>query len=121
MLTSTTLPSLPIYPVDQALPAGAPKESPCLHHTFQGPRAPLYPKIWQKRKGESSVSADKDPHSKKYGFSSSLMYRCESWTIKKAESRRIDAFKRWCWRRLLRVPWTARRSNQSILKETSQS
>ena len=47
------------------------------------------------------------------------MYGCESWTIKKAECRRIDAFERWCWRRLLRVPWTARRSNQSILKEIS--
>ena len=46
-----------------------------------------------------------------------VMYRCESWTIKKAEHWRIDAFKLWCWRRLLRVPWTARRSNQSILKE----
>ena len=45
------------------------------------------------------------------------MYGCESWTVKKAEHRRIDAFKPWCWRRLLRVPWTARRSNQSILKE----
>ena len=47
------------------------------------------------------------------------MYGCESWTIKKAESRRIDAFELWCWRRLLRVPWTATRSNQSILKEIS--
>ena len=47
------------------------------------------------------------------------MYGCESWTIKKAEGRRIDAFELWCWRRLLRVPWTARRSNQSILKEIS--
>ena len=47
-----------------------------------------------------------------------VMYGCESWTIKKAESRRIDAFELWCWRRLLRVPWTARRSNQSILKES---
>ena len=46
-----------------------------------------------------------------------VMYRCESWTIKKAEGQRIGAFKLWCWRRLLRVPWTARRSNQSILKE----
>ena len=45
------------------------------------------------------------------------MYECESWTIKKAECRRIDVFKLWCWRRLLRVPWTARGSNQSILKE----
>ena len=48
-----------------------------------------------------------------------VMYGCESWTMKKAELRRIDAFELWCWRRLLRVPWTARRSNQSILKETS--
>ena len=48
-----------------------------------------------------------------------VMYGCESWTIKKAEPRRIDAFELWCWRRLLRVPWTARRSNQSILKEIS--
>ena len=47
------------------------------------------------------------------------MYGCESWTIKKAEHQRIDAFEMWCWRRLLRVPWTARRSNQSILKEIS--
>ena len=47
------------------------------------------------------------------------MYGCESWTVRKAESRRIDAFELWCWRRLLRVPWTARRSNQSILKEIS--
>ena len=49
-----------------------------------------------------------------------VMYGCESWTIKKAECRRIDAFELWCWRRLLRVPWTARRSNQSILKEMSR-
>ena len=48
-----------------------------------------------------------------------VMYGCESWTIKKAEYRRTDAFEMWCWRRLLRVPWTARRSNQSILKEVS--
>ena len=48
-----------------------------------------------------------------------VMYGCESWTIKKAEHRRIDVFELWCWRRLLRVPWTARRSNQSILKEIS--
>ena len=48
-----------------------------------------------------------------------VMYGCESWTIKKAECKRIDAFEVWCWRRLLRVPWTARRSNQSILKEIS--
>ena len=48
-----------------------------------------------------------------------VMYGCESWTVKKAECRRIDAFELWCWKRLLRVPWTARRSNQSILKEIS--
>ena len=48
-----------------------------------------------------------------------VMYGCESWTVKKAERRRVDAFELWCWRRLLRVPWTARRSNQSILKEIS--
>ena len=48
-----------------------------------------------------------------------VMHRCESWTVKKAEHQRIDAFELWCWRRLLRVPWTARRSNETILKETS--
>ena len=48
-----------------------------------------------------------------------VMYGCESWTVKKAEHQRIDAFELWCWRRPLRVPWTARRSNQAILKETS--
>ena len=48
-----------------------------------------------------------------------VMYGCESWTVKKAEHQRIDAFEVWCWRRLLRVPWTARRSNQSLLKEIS--
>ena len=48
-----------------------------------------------------------------------LMYGCESWTIKKAECQRIDAFELWCWKRVLRVPWTERRSNQSILKEIS--
>ena len=55
----------------------------------------------------------------KVGVSPVVMYGCDSWTIKKAECRRIDAFELWCWRRLLRVPWTARRSNQSILKEIS--
>ena len=62
--------------------------------------------------------ANKGPSSQGYGFSL-VMYGCESWTVKKAEHRRMDAFELWCWRRLLRVPWTARRSNQSILKETS--
>ena len=54
-----------------------------------------------------------------YVVKSVVMYGCESWTIKKAECRKIDIFELWCWRRLLRVPWTARRSNQSILKEIS--
>ena len=54
-----------------------------------------------------------------FRFSEIAIYGCESWTVKKVEHRRIDAFELWCWRRLLRVPWTARRSNQSILKEIS--
>ena len=58
-------------------------------------------------------------HLVKYLVSPVVMYGCESWTIKKAVHQRIDAFELWCWRRLLRVPWTARRSNQSILKEIS--
>ena len=58
-------------------------------------------------------------HLVKTMVSPAVMYGCESWTIRKAECRRIDAFELWCWRRLLRVPWTARRSNQSILKEIS--
>ena len=62
--------------------------------------------------------ANKDLYSQSYGFSI-VMNGCENWTIKKAEHRRIDAFELWCWRRLLRVPWTARRSNQCILKEIS--
>ena len=60
--------------------------------------------------------ANKGPSSQGYSFSV-VMYGCESWIIKKAEHRRIDAFELWCWRRFLRVPWTARKSNQSILKE----
>ena len=59
---------------------------------------------------------NKGPCSQSYGFPV-IMCGCESWTIRKAECQRIDAFELWCWRRLLRVPWTARRSNQSILKE----
>ena len=61
---------------------------------------------------------NKGPYSQGYGFPV-VMYGCECWTVKKAEHRRIDAFELWCWRRLLRVPWTARRSNQSIMKEIS--
>ena len=63
--------------------------------------------------------ANKALSSQDYCFSSSHIYGCESWTIKKAEHRRIDVFQLWCWRRLLRVLWTARRSNQSILKQIS--
>ena len=63
--------------------------------------------------------ANKGPSSQGYGFSV-VMYGCESWTVKKAECQSIDAFELWCWRRLLRVPWTARRSNRSILKEISR-
>ena len=61
---------------------------------------------------------NKSPSSQGYGFSS-IMYGCESWTLKKAECQRTDAFELWCWKRLLRVPWTVRTSNQSILKEIS--
>ena len=63
--------------------------------------------------------ANKGPSSQGYGFSSGHVGGCESWTVKKAERWRIDAFELWCWRRLLKVPWTTRRSNQSILKEIS--
>ena len=63
--------------------------------------------------------ANKGPSSQSYGFFPVVIYGCESWTIKKAEHRRTDAFELWCWRRLLRVPWTARKSNQSILKGIS--
>ena len=69
-------------------------------------------------KSQRHYFANKGPYSQSYGFPV-VMYGCESWIIKKAESQRIDAFELWCWRRLLRVPWTARRSNQSILKEIS--
>ena len=70
---------------------------------------------------DRGTGTNKAPSSQNYGFSSFpvVMYGCESWTTKKAERRRVDAFELWCWRRLLRVPWTARRSNQSILKEIS--
>ena len=63
--------------------------------------------------------ANKGPSSQSYMVFPVVMYGCESWTIKKAEHRRIDAFELWCWRRLLRILWTAGRSNQSILKEIS--
>ena len=72
----------------------------------------------QRIKKQRHYFANKGLSSQGYGFSSGHV-ECESWTIKKAEHRRINAFELWCWRRLLRVPWTARRSNQSILKEIS--
>ena len=75
-----------------------------------------YDKPRQHIKKQRHHFADKGPLVKAMVFPV-VMYGCESWTIKKAECRRIDAFELWCWRRLLRVPWTARRSNQSILKE----
>ena len=72
-------------------------------------------KLWPKK--QRYHFADKGLYSHSYNFFPVVMYGCESWTIKKAERRRTDAFELWCWRRLSRVPWTARRSNQSILKE----
>ena len=83
--------------------------------------APLkesYDQCRQHIKKQRHCFADKGPSSQSYSFSL-VMYGCESWTIKKAEHQRTDALELWCWRRLLRVPWTARRSNQSILKEIS--
>ena len=71
------------------------------------------------RKGKKKFLNKPEVHLVKAMVFSVVMYGCESWTIKKAEYQRIDAFELWCWRRLLRVPWTARRSNQSILKEIS--
>ena len=76
-----------------------------------------YDKPRQCIKKQRHSFANKSLSSQSYGFSSSHV--CESWTIKKAQHQRIDAFELWCWRRLLRVPWTARRSNQSILKDIS--
>ena len=63
------------------------------------------------------ITLPKNVHLVKAMVFPAVMYECESWTMKKAKHRRIDAFELWCWRRLLRVPWTARRSNQSILKD----
>ena len=82
----------------------------CCSYSLKQPR--------QHIKKQRHYFTNKSPSSQSYGFSSSH-YGCENRTIKKAELRRIDAFELWCWRRLLRVPWTARRSNQSILKEIS--
>ena len=70
-------------------------------------------------KNQRHYFANKGPSGQGYVVFPVVMYGCESWTIKKAEHQRIDAFELWCWRRLLRVPWTSRRFNQSILKEIS--
>ena len=80
--------------------------------------APQYDQPRQHIKKQKHYFANKGPSSQGYGFPV-VMYGCESWTIKKAECQRIYDFELWCWRRLLRVSWTARRSNQSILKEIS--
>src|SRR5574337_498981 len=76
-----------------------------------------YDQSGQRIKKQRRYFANKSLSSQSYGFSSSHV--CENWTIKKVKHQRIDAFELWCWRRLLRVPWTARRSNQSTLKEIS--
>ena len=76
-----------------------------------------YDKPGQHIKKQRHHFSSKGPCSQSYVFSPVTMYGCECWTIKKDECQRIDSFKLWCWRRLLRVPWTSRRSNQSILKE----
>ena len=81
------------------------------------PRKENYDKPRKCIKKQRHYFANKGPSIKAMVFP--VVYGCESWTIKKAEGRRIDAFELWCWRRLLRIPWTAKRSNQSILKEIS--
>ena len=78
-----------------------------------------YNKPRQYVKKQKHHFANKGLYSPSYVFFPVVMYGCESWTLKKAEHSRIDAFELWCWRRLLRVPWTARRSNQSIRQEIS--
>ena len=75
-----------------------------------------YDKPRQRIKKQIHCFANKCSYGESYGLTIA-MYGCESWTIKKAEHQKIDAFELWCWRRFLRVPWTARRSNQSVLKE----
>ena len=86
--------------------------------TLLAPWRKSYDKPRQHNKKQRHSFANKSPSSQIMVFLA-VMYGCESWTIKKAEGWRIDAFELWCWRRLLRVPWTARRSNQSILKKIS--
>ena len=102
---------------------GAPKitaDGDCSHEIKRllTPWKESYDQPRQHIKKQRHYFANKGPSSQNYGFLV-VMYGCESWTIKKAERQRIDAFELWCWRRLLGVPWTARRSNQPILKEIS--
>ena len=86
-------------------------------HEIKKTLAP-WKKSYDQPRQQSHYFTNRSPSSQSYSFPV-VMYRCDSWTIKKAERRRIDAFELWCWIRLLRVPWTARRSNQSVLKEIS--
>ena len=102
---------------------GAPKitaDGDCSHEIKRllTPWKESYDQPRQHIKKQRHHFAIKGPSSQSYAFPV-VMYGCESWTVKKAEHQRIDAFELWCWRRLLRVPWAARRSNQSILKEIS--
>ena len=90
----------------------------CSHEIKDTPWKKSYDQLRQHIKKQRHCFVNRGPYSQCYGFSSS-MYGCDIWTIKKAEHRRIDAFELWCWRRLLGVPCTARRYNQSILKEIS--
>ena len=106
----------------QTLFWGAPKSLQMLIAAMKkktlNPWKQSYDQPWQHIKKQRHYLANKSPSSQPMVFPI-VMYWCESWTVKKAEGQRIDAFELWCWRRLLRVPWTARRSNQSILKEIS--
>ena len=99
---------------------GSPKslDDDCSHEIKLVPWKKSYDQPRQHIKKQRHYFANKGPSIKAMVFPV-VMYRCENWTIKKAEHQRIDAFEVWYWRRLLRVPWTARRSNQSILKEIS--
>ena len=90
----------------------------CSHEIKRHSWKKSYDQSRQSIKKQRHFFSDEGPCSQRMVFPV-IMYGCESWIIKKAEHQRIDAFELWCWRRLLRVPWTARRSNQSILKEIS--
>ena len=105
----------------QTLFLGAPKSLQMVTAAMKlkdtAPWKKSYDQPRQRIKKQRHHFADKCPYNQSYGFFPVVMYGCESWTRKNAKCWRIDAFKLWCWRRLLSVPWTARRSNQSILKE----